>query len=91
MATVAGVARDFDSELLESVAVRRRRMRDAMLFGALASRRSYEENTGRVIASIVIAGVVAAGCVGYSSVRQQLAKQNQQSTSAPAVTRTPGR
>jgi hypothetical protein len=91
MATVAGVARDFDSELLESVAVRRRRTRDAMLFGAMASRRSYEENTGKVIASIVIAGVLAAGCVGYSSIRQQLAKQHQQSTSAPATGRTPDR
>jgi uncharacterized protein HemX len=91
VATVLGVARDFDTQLLESVAVRRRRMRDALLFGALASRRSYEEHAGKVIASITIAGVVAAGCVGYSSVRQQLAKQNQQSTSIPAVTATPGR
>ncbi|WP_203921197.1 hypothetical protein [Rugosimonospora africana] len=85
------MARDFDSELLESVAVRRRRMRDAMLFGALASRRSYEENAGKVIASIVIAGVVAAGCVGYSSIRQQIAKQNQQNKSAPAIIHTPDR
>jgi uncharacterized protein HemX len=85
------VARDYDTQLLESVAVRRRRLRDALLFGALASRRSYEENMGRVIASITIAGVLAAGCVGYSSIRQQLAKQDQQNRPASAVTPTPSR
>jgi Flp pilus assembly CpaE family ATPase len=67
------VARDFDSQLLESVAVRRRRLRDALLFGPVRVRRTADENLGKVFAGIAIAAVVCAGCVGYSFVAHRLA------------------
>jgi len=69
------VARDYDTQLLESVAVRRRRLRDALVYGSLAIRRSYEENVGRAVASMAAAAVLTAGCVGWSYVRHQIAVQ----------------
>ncbi|MCW7946441.1 hypothetical protein AAW14_31745 [Streptomyces hygroscopicus] len=69
------MARDYDSQLLESVAVRRRRMRDALLFGARRSRRTVDERLGKVFAGIAIAAVMCAGCVGWSFLQATLAKQ----------------
>ncbi|MFI0775322.1 hypothetical protein [Streptomyces sp. NPDC021212] len=69
------MARDYDSQLLESVAVRRRRMRDALLFGAQRARRTADERLGKVFAGIAIAAVLCAGCVGWSFLQHTLAKQ----------------
>jgi uncharacterized protein HemX len=69
------MARDYDSQLLESVAVRRRRMRDALLFGAQRGRRTVDERLGKVFAGIAIAAVLCAGCVGWSFLQSTLNKQ----------------
>ncbi|WP_405716708.1 MULTISPECIES: hypothetical protein [unclassified Streptomyces] len=69
------MARDYDSQLLESVAVRRRRMRDALLFGVQRARRTADERLGKVFAGIAIAAVLCAGCVGWSFVQNMLEKQ----------------
>lgn len=69
------MARDYDSQLLESVAVRRRRMRDALLFGAQRGRRTVDERLGKVFAGIAIAAVLCAGCIGWSFLQATLAKQ----------------
>ncbi|MFE5090021.1 hypothetical protein ACFRCI_06390 [Streptomyces sp. NPDC056638] len=69
------MARDYDSQLLESVAVRRRRMRDALLFGAQRARRTADERLGKVFAGIAIAAVLCAGCVGWSFIQNMLEKQ----------------
>ncbi|MBX9395110.1 hypothetical protein K4749_16265 [Streptomyces sp. TRM72054] len=69
------MARDYDSQLLESVAVRRRRMRDALLFGAQRARRTADERLGKMFAGIAIAAVLCAGCIGWSFVQSTLAKQ----------------
>ncbi|GHB84198.1 hypothetical protein GCM10010347_63850 [Streptomyces cirratus] len=69
------MARDYDSQLLESVAVRRRRMRDALLFGAQRARRTADERLGKMFAGIAIAAVLCAGCVGWSFIQATLAKQ----------------
>lgn len=65
-------AQDYDNQLLESVSVRRRRLRDALLFGALRQRRSLDERLGKVLAGVVIAAVVCAGCVGWSFVSHRV-------------------
>ncbi|MFD4627235.1 hypothetical protein [Streptomyces sp. NPDC058475] len=65
-------AQDYDSQLLESVSVRRRRLRDALLFGAQRQRRSVDERLGKVFAGIVIAAVLCAGCVGWSFVSHRV-------------------
>ncbi|WLQ33892.1 hypothetical protein P8A18_10720 [Streptomyces castrisilvae] len=56
------MARDYDSQLLESVGVRRRRMRDALLFGAGRARRTADERLGKVFAGIAVTAVLCAGC-----------------------------
>ncbi|MCQ8192933.1 hypothetical protein [Streptomyces rugosispiralis] len=76
------MARDYDSQLLESVAVRRRRIRDALLFGAQRGRRSVDDNLGKVFAGIVIAAVLCAGCVGWSFISDAIGKQGR---SGPGV------
>ncbi|UXY27681.1 hypothetical protein [Streptomyces sp. HUAS TT20] len=65
-------AQDYDSQLLESVAVRRRRLRDALLFGTQRQRRSVDERVGKVFAGVVIAAVLCAGCVGWSFVSHRV-------------------
>ncbi|MER6910713.1 hypothetical protein ABT354_03425 [Streptomyces sp. NPDC000594] len=69
------MARDYDSQLLESVAVRRRRLRDALLFGPQRVRRTADERLGKLFAGIAIAAVLCAGCVGWSFLQHTLDKQ----------------
>lgn len=69
------MARDYDSQLLESVGVRRRRMRDALLFGAARARRTADERLGKAFAGIAITAVLCAGCVGWSFLQHTLDKQ----------------
>ena len=89
------MARDYDSQLLESVAVRRRRMRDALLFGAQRGRRTADERLGKVFAGIAIAAVLCAGCVGWSFLQDTLEKQKaekkKQDSSRNSSTTRPGR
>ncbi|MET7362911.1 hypothetical protein ABZS76_31400 [Streptomyces sp. NPDC005562] len=77
-------AQDYDSQLLESVSVRRRRLRDALLFGALRQRRTVDERLGKVFAGVVIAAVLCAGCVGWSFVSHRLIGKSPYGTSAPS-------
>ncbi|GGW42244.1 hypothetical protein [Streptomyces xantholiticus] len=69
------MSRDYDSQLLESVAVRRRRMRDALLFGAQRTRRSADERLGKLFAGIAAAAVLCAGCIGWSFLQHTLERQ----------------
>ncbi|GGV66267.1 hypothetical protein [Streptomyces massasporeus] len=77
-------AQDYDSQLLESVSVRRRRLRDALLFGAQRQRRSLDERVGKVLAGIVIAAVMCAGCVGWSFVSHRVIGKSPYGTSVPS-------
>ncbi|AKG42956.1 membrane protein [Streptomyces xiamenensis] len=67
------MAKDYDSQLLESVTVRRRRLRDALLFGPGRLRREAEENTKVLLGSIVIAALLCAGCVGWAYISDVIA------------------
>ncbi|MEU2154066.1 hypothetical protein ABZ532_03395 [Streptomyces sp. NPDC019396] len=84
-------AQEYDSQLLESVSVRRRRIRDAFLFGSERARRSLDERMGKVFAGIVIAAVLCAGCVGWSFISERLIGKSpygpsvQQPTTSPSV------
>ncbi|MEV7112813.1 hypothetical protein [Streptomyces anulatus] len=48
------MARDYDSQLLESVGVRRRRMRDALLFGVGRARRTADERLSTDLSNLDI-------------------------------------
>ena len=69
-------AQDYDSQLLESISVRRRRLRDAVLFGGQRQRRTVDERLGKVFAGVVIAAVLCAGCVGWSFVSHRVLGQS---------------
>ncbi|MDX2700651.1 hypothetical protein PV416_45690 [Streptomyces ipomoeae] len=80
-------AQDYDSQLLESVSVRRRRLRDALLFGTGRQRRSVDERIGKMFAGIVIAAVLCAGCVGWSFVSNRIMGKSPYGSSVqPSVT-----
>jgi hypothetical protein len=89
------MAREYDNQLLESVSVRRRRTRDALLYGAQRGRRSADENLGKMFAGIAIAAVLCAGCVGWSFISDKVGKQGPMgpggvtptSTAAPRTSR----
>lgn len=86
--------RDYDSQLLESVAVRRRRLRDALLFGSQRIRRGLEEGLGKVLGGIALATVLCAGCVGWSFIAEQReksgkSKQPQPTSTVPQPSRGP--
>ncbi|MYY13068.1 hypothetical protein GT204_30335 [Streptomyces sp. SID4919] len=78
-------AQDYDSQLLESVVIRRRRMRDALLFGAERYRRAADERMGKVLAGLVIAAVLCAGCVGWSFVVNRLLEDDKPKSQGHAV------
>ncbi|PBC64066.1 hypothetical protein BKI49_10210 [Streptomyces sp. Tue6028] len=77
-------AQDYDSQLLESVSVRRRRLRDALLFGAQRQRRTVDERLGKMVAGVVIAAVLCAGCVGWSFVSHRLIGKRGYGSSVPS-------
>ncbi|WP_369216038.1 hypothetical protein [Streptomyces flavofungini] len=78
-------AHDYDSQLLESVSVRRRRLRDALLFGGQRQRRTVDERLGKVVAGVVIAAVLCAGCVGWSFISHRLIGKGPYGTSVPST------
>ncbi|TQN30183.1 uncharacterized protein DUF4237 [Haloactinospora alba] len=84
------MARDYDSQLLESTAVRRKRLREAVFFGPQRSRRRLDENLGKVVISVCVSAAVCAGTVGWSFVQTQLDGRDQQEQQAsPEATSAP--
>lgn len=70
------MARDRDAELLESVRVRRRRLRDAFLHGALRTRRVTVDNVRRLVIGAILATVACAVCAAISFVRLHIGDLN---------------
>ncbi len=79
------MARDFDAQLLESVAVRRRRLRDALLWGTLRTRRVATNLMTRLVAGAAVAAVLCAGCVGWSFLQDQLQQRAEQQRQTSAA------
>lgn len=70
--TIAPMAREHDTQLIESVAVRRARMRATLLWGRHRRSRATSENLGRLAVGVVLAAVACAGCVGWAFVQHSL-------------------
>lgn len=66
------VAREYDAQLLESVAVRRVRLRESLLWGWDKRVRATSDNLKFMAISFVLATVACAGCVGWSFVKDAL-------------------
>ncbi|WP_353941178.1 hypothetical protein ABII15_05720 [Streptomyces sp. HUAS MG91] len=79
-------AQEYDSQLLESVSVRRRRLRDAVLFGAQRQRRTVDERLGKAFTGVVIAAVLCAGCVGWSFISHRVIGKSGINTTVPVST-----
>lgn len=82
-------AQDYDSQLLESVAVRRRRLRDAVVFGGERQRRGWDERLGKLVGGIVIAAVLCAGCVGWSFISHRVMKEAKDKPGVSSVPNSP--
>lgn len=65
--------RELDDQLIESVVVRRARMRDALLWGPDRRARACPDLLARVAVGLVLAAVGAAGCVGWAFLQTLLA------------------
>ncbi len=72
------MAREYDAQLLESVVVRRARLREAFLWGQSRRRLATVDNLKRFAISVVVAAVVCAGCVGWSFLQDMLAERQTQ-------------
>lgn len=77
------MARDLDATLLETVRVRRRRLREAFLHGALRTRRVTADSVRPLVVSVVLAAVACAVCAGVSFARAHLGDAS--SAGAPFV------
>lgn len=77
MASIRLMAREYDAQLLESVAVRRNRMRESLLWGRERRARATVDNVRRLGLSVVLAAVACAGCVGWSFLQDVLAERQQ--------------
>lgn len=79
---------NYGTQVIESVAVRRRRLREAWLFGAERAKNTLNEQTGKVLASVMIGAVACAGCAGVSYFKTSMAKEKQNQQPVPTATTT---
>ena len=82
LGSIPEVAREYDAQLLESVAVRRGRLRESLLWGQAHRRLGMVDNLKRFAVGVVVAAVGCAGCVGWAFLENVLTQQQvrQQST-----------
>ncbi len=78
------MARDTDAALLESVRVRRRRLREAFLYGSLRTRRTTADTMRRLMISLVLAAIACAVCAGISFVKAHIHDVTNSLPAAPA-------
>lgn len=81
------MSREYDAQLLESVAAQRGRLRDSLLWGRSRRRLATADNVKRFVASVVVAAVVCAGCVGWSFLSNRLSEMQRPVAPAEAMTR----
>ncbi|SFV20046.1 hypothetical protein [Micrococcus terreus] len=66
------MAMDFDSQLIESVEVRRNRLTASLLYGANPTERRWKDRTRLLIYGVIATAVICALCVAISFVVQIL-------------------
>ncbi|MET8553210.1 hypothetical protein [Micromonospora zamorensis] len=78
------MAREYDTQLIESVAVRRARMRELLLWGRQRRVRATGDGFRWLRIGLVLAAVACAGCVGWSFLKDVIADQ-QRTRNPPTV------
>lgn len=84
------MSRQYDAQLIESVAVRRRRLREAWLFGEERFRHTLDEGVTKLFASVAVAATICAGCVGWSFLQRDQAGHPQPVGPNPSTAMTSG-
>ena len=74
-----------DTVLIEQASIQRMRLGSALLHGHIDERRTVNDHSRRLMASLILAAVACATCVGISFVVQLLGDQQ---TPQPAPTST---
>ncbi|MEE1621236.1 hypothetical protein ACQ7DA_08500 [Zafaria sp. J156] len=69
------MATEFDSQLIESVAVRRNRVTDALLYASNPTERRWKATAKQFLFSVVAAALIAAICVAVAFVGNMIAEQ----------------
>lgn len=83
------MAREYDTQLIESVAVRRARMRELLLWGRERRARATGDGLRWLRLGLILAAVACAVCVGWSFLSNMIAEQQQRArTPAPVQTGT---
>lgn len=77
------MAREYDVALLESVALRRNRIRESLLWGRQRRARATVDNLTRLGLGVVLAAVACAGCVGWSFVQHTMITQQHHQSTVP--------
>ncbi|MEO3770631.1 hypothetical protein [Micromonospora sp. B9E7] len=78
------MAREYDTQLIESVAVRRARMRELLLWGRQRRVRATGDGFRWLRVGLVLAAVACAGCVGWSFLQGVIADQQKARNPPPA-------
>lgn len=82
--------RKFDQQIVESVALRRQRLRNAVFFGPERWRRQMQDHVKPLLIGVIVTAVISAGCIATSFVMNLMDRQaqEQRQRNAPAVTTT---
>lgn len=83
------MSRQYDAQLIESIGVRRRRLREAWLFGEARFRQTLDEGVMKMFAGVAVAAVACAGCVGWSFIQDQRGKPSGPTSPSPSTSVTP--
>lgn len=70
--------RQFDQQIVESVALRRQPVRNAVFFGQDRWRRQLQDHIKPLIMGVVFAALIAAGCIATSFVVNLIEKQKEE-------------
>ena len=68
------MASDYDTQLIESVTVRRGRLLSAFLFGTNPFQQRWLNTLRLLVFGVALAAGIAAACVGYSFISSMLAR-----------------
>ncbi|MGK5738708.1 hypothetical protein [Micromonospora sp. URMC 103] len=77
------MVREYDTQLIESVAVRRARMRELLLWGGQRRVRATGDGLRWMRIGLVLAAVACAACVGWSFLQNVIADQQRARNPAP--------
>lgn len=83
------MAYTYDDQLVDAVAVRRRRLTLALLFGADRQRRQWSDQLMMFLVSAFVAALLAAGCVATSFVTNLLAEERERQQELTSGAATP--